>query len=544
MAQSAKNSGVPLEIPGYRILRPIGAGGMGSVYEGEKATTHERFAIKFIRGHLIGEPVYYARFEREISALRAIRHPNVVNVFEWLLPSPESGDLPFVVMELVKGEALESLLRRMPKVPWPLAVSVLLQVLDGLGAAHSVGVIHRDLGPSNILLTPEPNERVHVKLLDFGLARPLEEGESHPSVTQEGTWMGKPAYVAPELFRNEPLDGRADIFACGMVLFRMLAGRFPYRETTSRLLWMERYSERDTPPAYPSIQTFVPDVPDELGRIVARSVAKRREDRYESARRMQDDLLRFERKFAAEAPSATVEPAAVRLEISGSSVIGGRATPILLSRMRRIRPPVLAAAIVGAALVVALIIMLAGRKPPRSPGDAAVLVATLPEDASTASTRTGDAAADAATEDGSGAAKAASADAGVGGNAGEAGDAAGGAATEDGSGAAVVRLTLTGVPDGAEVRVDGKLSPQAGWVELPSSPTPVRLAVNVPGGRYEPWVQNVVPDSTRTVEVQLRRIRRGTGAQGQTTKQGGATQPGGIEGRFGTVFSSEYDDSP
>jgi tRNA A-37 threonylcarbamoyl transferase component Bud32 len=545
MAQGAKKTGVPLEIPGYRILRPIGAGGMGSVYEGEKETTQERFAIKFIREHLIGESVYYARFEREISAFRAIRHRNVVDVFEWHLPPPDSGDLPFVVMELVKGEALEALLRRTPKVAWPLSVSILLQVLDGLAAAHSVGVIHRDLGPSNILLTPEPNERVHVKLLDFGLARPLEEGESHPGVTQEGTWMGKPAYVAPELFRNQVLDARADIFACGMVLFRLLAGRFPYRETTSRLLWMERYSERDSPPAYPSVRTFAPDVPEELDRIVARSVTKQREERYDSVRRMQSDLLQFERRFAKEAPSVTVEPAAVRHEISGSSVIGGRSAPILMSRMRRIRPPVLAAGIVGLALVVALIIVLAGRKSPRpldvaaaggSP-DALVLVATLPEDAGTSpgSAEAGD--------DAGASAKAAAEDAGAPEGAGTAGDAPAEAADGDVAGPAIARLTLKGVPTGAELRVDGRLAPQAGWVDVPVSTTAVRLAVSVPGGRYEPWVENVVPDGPRTLEVQLRRIRRGTGTQGQTTKQGDPQQ-GGIEGRFGTIFSSDYDDSP
>lgn len=543
--------GVPVELPGYRILRAIAAGGMGSVYEAERTTTHERFAVKFIRSHLLGDPVYYARFEREVKALRSIRHSNVVDIFDWHLPPPDSGEIPFVVMELLKGESLEALLRRVERPPVHFTVQIMLQALDGLAAAHSVGVVHRDLGPSNIFLIPESPQEIHVKLLDFGLARPLEEGSTHVGVTQEGTWMGKPAYVAPELLLNLPLDERADVFACGMVLYRMLAGRFPYRETKSQLLWMERYAEREEPPAYPPVSRFVEDAPERLVEIVAKAVAKKREERYASARQMQSDLLEFERKWVSETSTETSFPALplVRQEPTGSSVIAGRSSAIQAQWARPwLRPPVVAAAIVGVALVIALVIVLVGRsgRVPAAPvvaADASVpVLAAVPEAG----------VEEARPESGGGperdaaGAKASPPEAGGAGDAtGSAGDLTPSTAAEVASAPdaaavpATVRLTLAGVPPGAEVRVDGQPAPQSDFVELPRGTRPVRLAVTVPGGRYEPWVESVVPSESRTVEVQLRRVRRPGGRDG-----GGRGADVGLTGRFGTVFSTEYEDEP
>jgi hypothetical protein len=365
-------------------------------------------------------------------------------------------------------------------------------------------------------------------------------------VTQEGTWMGKPAYVAPELFLNQTLDERCDIFACGMVLYKMLAGRFPYRETTSQLLWMERYAERESPPSYPEVRSFGGELPDELGQIVAKAVAKKREARYGSARQMQNDLLRFERQHAGDAPIPVLEPPRVTKEVSGSSVIGGRATPILLSPLRRLRPPVIAASIVGFALLVALIIILAGSRKPKmaaapdvSPPDALELTATLPV-GDAASLKPYGTSLDAAAEDGAGSkVTPSSADAGATLEDAAAED----AVAEDVAAAAesTVRLTLAGVPQGAELRVDGKLAPQAGWVQLPKSTEKVHLALTVPGGRYEPWTQDAVPDASQTINVQLRRIRTHGPTGTQTTK---ADAGSGIQGPFQTVFSTSYDDNP
>jgi serine/threonine-protein kinase len=205
-------------IPGYRMVRPIGAGGMGTVYEAEKLATHQTFAVKLMRGDFGEDDSHLLRFVREVKALREIRHPNVVDVYEWEVPKQGGGGRPYVVMEFLKGETLQDLLRRERLLPPRPAVAVMLQVLDGLAAAHGVGVVHRDLGPSNVFLVADPERKLDVKLLDFGLARPLLGDDAGVAVTQPGTMMGKPAYAAPESFDELGLGPVADILACGMIL--------------------------------------------------------------------------------------------------------------------------------------------------------------------------------------------------------------------------------------------------------------------------------------------------------------------------------------
>jgi serine/threonine protein kinase len=293
-------------VPGYRLLRPIGAGGMGSVYEGEKLSTHETFAVKLIREHLTADASYLARFEREITVLRAIRHPNVVDVFEWSFGDAEHDVRPYVVMELLEGESVDQLVRREKILPPARAVGILLQVLEGLAAAHAQGVLHRDLGPSNMFIALTARGKLSVKLLDFGLARAMLGGDAGRSVTQEGTLMGKPAYVSPEHFLGRPLDPRSDLFACGVVLFRMLTGRLPYKSSDAQMLWVERWSERESAAELPSVRDIIPDLPEPLAHVVARALRKNPDQRYRSALEMQADLLAAERALAGvPAPSAT-----------------------------------------------------------------------------------------------------------------------------------------------------------------------------------------------------------------------------------------------
>jgi serine/threonine-protein kinase len=147
----------PTNLRGYKLERPMGKGGMGAVWVAHKLSTHQPFAIKFLKEEFLEDPTYLARFEREIAALRAIRHPNVVNVFEWSMPKDDPDAKPYVVMELLEGEGLDRMLRRQRIVQPQIAVAILLQILDGLAAAHNIGVIHRDLGPSNVFLTAQPN---------------------------------------------------------------------------------------------------------------------------------------------------------------------------------------------------------------------------------------------------------------------------------------------------------------------------------------------------------------------------------------------------
>ncbi|MBI5500905.1 MAG: serine/threonine protein kinase [Deltaproteobacteria bacterium] len=285
-------------ILGYRIVRPLATGGMGAVFEVEKLATRQRFAAKFLHEHLATEREYRLRFEREVGALCAVRHPHIVNIFGWRLPALGESGKPYILMELLHGEGVDQLLAREVALAPRRAIGILLQALDGLAAAHTAGVIHRDLGPSNVFLTVQPHSDPLVKLLDFGLAGPVGGGEARANVTQAGTVMGKPAYVAPEMFEGRPIDSRSDIFACGVLLFRMIAGRLPYREQDSSLLWMERYSERREPREYPALRDYLANVPDVLDEACARAMRRNPDHRFRSAREMQLALLDVDTELA------------------------------------------------------------------------------------------------------------------------------------------------------------------------------------------------------------------------------------------------------
>ncbi|MDI7266582.1 MAG: serine/threonine-protein kinase, partial [Myxococcota bacterium] len=325
-----------VEVPGYRMIRVLGRGGMGTVFLAHKVSTGEPFAIKFLRQDCLEDPAYLGRFEREIAALRSIRHPNVVNVYAWSIPKdPESEDRPFVVMEYLDGDGLDRVLAREKTVSPLQAVRIMLQALDGLAAAHAIGVVHRDLGPSNVFLVPRPRGRFHVKILDFGLARTVTGALEHESdLTQRGTLMGKPAYVSPEMLTGQAVDGRCDIYACGVLLFRMLTGCFPYEESESHLLWIERLRGARSLTEYPPPSVLVPDLPASLDGIIARAMRAKIEDRYPNVEQMQEDLLEVENSLVDEHPStadwsssrpgikAFVEPSA-----DVSSRIGVRSRP-------------------------------------------------------------------------------------------------------------------------------------------------------------------------------------------------------------------------
>jgi serine/threonine-protein kinase len=352
-------------VKGYRLDKPLGAGGMGSVYVAEKLATHQSFAVKFMQDALVSDPSYVVRFEREISALRAIRHPNVVDVFDWNLPTPGGQEPPFVVMELLDGEGLDRLLKRKPILPVGMSVEIILQVLDGLAAAHAVGVIHRDLGPSNVFLEPQPGGKFRAKILDFGLARPIGE-EGAQNVTQAGTLMGKPAYVAPELFGGGSLDARSDLFACGIILYRMLTGRFPYRQTDSQMLWVERYSERDQGKEYSSPRVHNAEIPASLDAVVAKAIRQNPDERYSSAREMQQALLAVEEDILDGQATVLIQPSPPPLrapgETASSTVVGRSAVSMGAPVAQRRWMPVVAAAVaITAAVVVAVVIFVLPR---------------------------------------------------------------------------------------------------------------------------------------------------------------------------------------
>ena len=255
----------------YRIVRQIGEGGMGRVLEAHDDRLDRAVAIKILRSE--GEPAAHERFLREARAAAAVNHPSVCQIFE--IGHHEGS--PFLAMELLDGRSLADRLAEGP-LGLPEAVGVALTVLGVLEALHRRGLLHRDLKPSNIFLTPHG-----VKLLDFGLARPVAAALDETRLTLPGVVLGTPRYMAPEQIRGLPVDGRADLFAMGAVLFEMLSGRPAFDGPTA--VDILHAVLHGNPPALLGSAAIA-----EVDRVIHRGLEKLPERRHESAADMAAEL--------------------------------------------------------------------------------------------------------------------------------------------------------------------------------------------------------------------------------------------------------------
>jgi serine/threonine protein kinase len=222
----------------YLILKQLGQGGMGAVFEGQHKDLHMKVAIKVLLPIESDDPEMTGRFKSEAQAAANIKHPNVIEVYDFGI-TPD--DRPFFVMELLKGESLADLLDRHGPLEEHRIVEILDQILKGLNSAHKHNVIHRDLKPENVFLSQTDDNKTLIKLVDFGIAKIVsrkgnrfnsdEFDNSHEMrfSTERGIVMGTPGYMAPEILTDQkPADARADIFAVGVILFEMLTGRRPF----------------------------------------------------------------------------------------------------------------------------------------------------------------------------------------------------------------------------------------------------------------------------------------------------------------------------
>ncbi len=206
-------------LPGYRVLRRLGAGGMGVVYQVENLALGRMEALKVMKAHLADNKDARRRFLREAQAMAKVKHEHVVIVYH-VVDDPQS---PYLTMELLDGETLEDRLQREKRLPAPEVTRIGREIAEGLAAAHDHGLIHRDVKPGNVWLE---GERGHVKILDFGLAR-VADGGAH--LTHSGAIVGTPAYMAPEQAGGKVLDARCDLFSLGSVLYRMATGEPAFR---------------------------------------------------------------------------------------------------------------------------------------------------------------------------------------------------------------------------------------------------------------------------------------------------------------------------
>jgi eukaryotic-like serine/threonine-protein kinase len=297
----------------YRLERRIGGGGMGEVWEGRQVTTDKRVAIKLLRSD---DGTDTARFLREARVAAALSHRNIVQVFDFW--DVEGGCPAFMVMELLAGETLAAQLTRVGRLSFPETMSVVLPVASALGAAHARGVVHRDLKPENVFLSrSSESDPVEVKVVDFGLAKPMAPDRQTTAITQTGAVMGTPYYMAPEqVYGEKDVDPRADVWALGVVVHECMGGAPPFTGENFGQVF-RRISQEAPPP----LREVAPDAPPWLEELVAAMLSHDREKRPSMAR-VHETLLHPPASVDSARPSAqttTVQvthrlppPAAVR----------------------------------------------------------------------------------------------------------------------------------------------------------------------------------------------------------------------------------------
>lgn len=270
------------EIGDYRILRRLGAGGMAEVYLAEQQSLGRQVAFKVLQSALARDANYVARFQHEARAAAALVHANIVQIFE----VGHAGGVHFIAQEYVRGKNLGEILKRDAALNPRLVLDILRQVSAALCKAAEVGIVHRDLKPENILL----GNSGEVKVADFGLAR--MESTDAKTLTQVGVAMGTPLYMSPEQIEGRSVDARSDVYSLGITSYHLLAGAPPYGGDTALAIALQHLNSTPKP-----IENVRSDVPSGLARVVHRMIAKRPEQRYQSAGELLGDL----RKLAGEA---------------------------------------------------------------------------------------------------------------------------------------------------------------------------------------------------------------------------------------------------
>jgi serine/threonine protein kinase len=262
----------------YRIVRLLGEGGFGEVYLAENPHIERRAAVKVLHATLAQDKELVRRFLNEARAASAIRHPNIIDVFDAGV-TPEGA--PYILMEFLEGVSLQKRLADVGRLALLQVLDIASQAGSALAAAHESGIVHRDLKPENLFLVPDrvvpSGERI--KVLDFGIAKIKHSGSKGGTVkTQTGLIMGSPAYMSPEQCKDSAdVDLRADIYSFATIVYEMLAGKTPYVATSGTALLVMHLTETPQP-----LRELVPDVPAQVEAAIARALSRARDDRFDS----------------------------------------------------------------------------------------------------------------------------------------------------------------------------------------------------------------------------------------------------------------------
>ncbi|HEY8946301.1 MAG TPA: serine/threonine-protein kinase [Polyangiaceae bacterium] len=365
----------------YHVIRVLGEGGMGRVYLAEHAAIKKAVALKVLRDEFTNRGDIVSRFQQEAISASRIKHPNVLEIFDF--GKLDSGSF-FLAMELLEGRDLAQELRRLRTIDFMTGMRIALQICSGLAAAHARGVVHRDMKPDNVFLQQGSNGDLSVKIVDFGIAQLRDEGaviDSERRITKAGTILGTPEYMAPEQGAGQPADHRSDIYALGVILYEMFTGRVPFSGPTFVEVLAKHQSEAPPPIHAP--------LSPELKTIILRALAKKPEDRFQRISDLQRALAAttegaMAARQAARSGSLTPVPRTPRKDsgrpssppgggTDGGSRLPSRVETPIATEASVVRPPPIASkrlAIGGLAATIALGVALAlavavspGRRP-------------------------------------------------------------------------------------------------------------------------------------------------------------------------------------
>lgn len=287
----------------YRLLRRLGAGGMGAVYLAQHELIDRQVALKVLHPSLGRKPEARKRFLREARAASKVKHPGVVEIHDVAF----AGDHVFFVMELLAGRDLADRLVAAKRLPWPAAFPIVHQVAQALAAAHAAGVVHRDIKPSNCFLVAGPDGTERVKVVDFGIAKLVaEEGTTTERLTATGEVFGTLGYMAPEMAQGAGDDPRSDVYSLGVMTFELLTGRLPFEGPALAVV-----SQHLTKPP-PSPRSLDVSIPPAVERLVLRALAKHPDERFASMRHFIAALEAAAPEVAAPAGAPRRDPAPAR----------------------------------------------------------------------------------------------------------------------------------------------------------------------------------------------------------------------------------------
>jgi serine/threonine-protein kinase len=319
----------------YRVLRRLGAGGMGQVYLAEQVSLKRKVALKILRPDLAADPSSLQRFKLEAESVARATHANIVQVYA----TGEADGLPYMALEYVEGRNLREYVTRRGPPDVLIGLSIMRQVASALQRAGELGIVHRDIKPENILVT----RKGEVKVADFGLSRCLAGDRPPPHLTQSGTTMGTPLYMAPEQVEGRPVDPRTDIYAFGVTCYYLFAGQPPFRGETAFEVALQHVRAEPAP-----LAAVRPDLPEALCAVVHKMMAKDPGQRYQTGRELLKDVVRLRESLGGQT-GAVLAPT-VPVEAVPAATPPPAATPAGVPPRRRGRLP----GLIALSLVLAL----------------------------------------------------------------------------------------------------------------------------------------------------------------------------------------------